>query len=178
MRLANSVAVKQQMDCSFSDSSHRWFSRWILLGSYSLGGNISCWFWQAGQLQQRQYPCFAFPCTCPVFPQTGSAGTMLSATALPSLCTSYMPHSSRFSLSLSGRKKFATSGFTTSFLPLSQVTNAVPWETKMSTDCDDFYLQKFCQPGWHFWQSITSPMDETSSYFHCEGLDSQTVYDH
>lgn len=100
MRLANSVAVKQQMDCSFSDSSHRWFSRWILLGSYSLGGNISCWFWQAGQLEQRQYPCFAFPCTCPVLPRTGRAGTVLSATALPSLCTPYVPHSSRLSLAI------------------------------------------------------------------------------
>lgn len=139
VRLANFVAVKQQMDCSFSDSSHRWFSRWILLGSYSLGGNISCWFWQAGQLQQRQYPCFAFPCTCPALPQTGSAGTVLSATALASLCTPYVPHSSRFSLSVLGRKKFAMSGLTASFLPPSQVTSAVPWETKISTDCDDFY---------------------------------------
>lgn len=38
----NLVAVKQQMGDNFSDSSHRWFSRWILLGSYNLGGDLSC----------------------------------------------------------------------------------------------------------------------------------------
>lgn len=36
--------------------------------------------------------------------------------------------------------KVATSGFVTSFLPPSQVTNVVPWEAKMSTDRDDFCL--------------------------------------
>lgn len=87
---ANLVVVKWQMGYNFSEQSHRWFSRWILLGSYCLGADFSCWLWQAGQLQQREDPYFALLNACAVLKKTGSAGTV-SATILVSLCTLYMP---------------------------------------------------------------------------------------
>lgn len=120
VRLANSVAVKQQMGSCWSESYHRWFSRWIVLGWYSLGGDFSCWDGEEGQLRQGQDSCFAWLCACVVMTQAGCAGTMLSAIVSTKLRIPYVPLRFRFSLSVAGRKKFATSGLTTSFLPADE----------------------------------------------------------
>lgn len=75
-RLANLVAAKQQMGYNFSELSHRWFSRWILLGSYSLGGIFSCWSWEAQYLLWRQDRTFVQVVCMGIADRNWQAGTL------------------------------------------------------------------------------------------------------